>query len=103
MLVLASPAAGREAEFNRWYDDEHLPQMLAIDGFVRARRYRAMTPTGQAPAAHGYVTIYEIEVDAVDDAVAALTAARASGALGSSDAIAPDRVVCFLELVHEAP
>jgi hypothetical protein len=103
MLVLTNPAAGREAEFNRWYDDEHLPEMLAVDGFVRARRYRAVTPTGQAAPAHGYVTIYEVEVDAVDDAVAALTAARASGALRSSGAIDPDRVVCFLELVHEAP
>ena len=30
-----------EAEFNRWYDREHLEERVAIDGFVEARRYVA--------------------------------------------------------------
>ena len=29
-----------EAEFNRWYDDEHLPGLASVPGTVRARRYR---------------------------------------------------------------
>jgi hypothetical protein len=30
-----------EAEFNRWYDREHLEERIAIDGFLEARRYVA--------------------------------------------------------------
>jgi hypothetical protein len=30
-----------EAEFNRWYDREHLLERVAIDGFLEARRYIA--------------------------------------------------------------
>jgi hypothetical protein len=30
-----------EAEFNRWYDREHLLERVAIDGFIEARRYVA--------------------------------------------------------------
>jgi hypothetical protein len=30
-----------EAEFNRWYDFEHLEERVAIDGFLEARRYVA--------------------------------------------------------------
>ncbi len=30
-----------EAEFNRWYDREHLGERVAIDGFLEARRYIA--------------------------------------------------------------
>jgi hypothetical protein len=30
-----------EAEFNRWYDREHLIERVAIDGFLEARRYVA--------------------------------------------------------------
>jgi len=30
-----------EAEFNRWYDREHLRERVAIDGFLEARRYVA--------------------------------------------------------------
>ena len=30
-----------EADFNRWYDREHLLERVAIDGFLEARRYVA--------------------------------------------------------------
>jgi hypothetical protein len=30
-----------EAEFNRWYDREHLEERVAIDGFLEARRFIA--------------------------------------------------------------
>jgi hypothetical protein len=33
--------APNEAEFNRWYDREHLEERVAIDGFLEARRYVA--------------------------------------------------------------
>lgn len=31
--------AEREPEFNDWYDHEHVPQVVALPGFVRGRRY----------------------------------------------------------------
>jgi len=31
-----------EAEFNRWYDEEHIPDILAFRGAVSVRRYRAV-------------------------------------------------------------
>jgi hypothetical protein len=31
-----------EADFNRWYDSEHLTERVAIDGFLEARRYVAL-------------------------------------------------------------
>jgi hypothetical protein len=31
-----------EADFNRWYDREHLEERVAIEGFVEARRYVAV-------------------------------------------------------------
>jgi hypothetical protein len=41
-LLVASmnvdPAA--EAEFNQWYDTEHLPQLASVPGVLSARRYR---------------------------------------------------------------
>jgi hypothetical protein len=33
--------AADEADFNRWYDREHLEERVAIDGFIEARRYLA--------------------------------------------------------------
>lgn len=33
--------AADEADFNRWYDQEHLKERVEIAGFIEARRYRA--------------------------------------------------------------
>ena len=30
-----------EAEFNRWYDEEHIARLLEVPGFLRAGRYVA--------------------------------------------------------------
>ena len=32
---------GAEADFDRWYEEEHLPGLAAVPGTVRARRYLA--------------------------------------------------------------
>ncbi len=45
----------RDAEYNSWYDEIHLPQLMALDGFVSARRLRPVADDGP------YVALYEIE------------------------------------------
>jgi len=35
--------AGREAEFEEWFQHEHLPERIAIPGFVMGRRYEAVS------------------------------------------------------------
>lgn len=42
LMILANAAAGDEAEFNRWYDREHMAERVAIPGFLSARRYAAL-------------------------------------------------------------
>jgi len=39
LLTLTEPPAAMTEEFNAWYDDEHLPERLAIPGFRSARRW----------------------------------------------------------------
>jgi hypothetical protein len=41
LLTSMDVDAADEAEFNRWYDLEHLEERVAIDGFLEARRYVA--------------------------------------------------------------
>ena len=41
LLTSMDVDAAHEAEFNRWYDREHLEERVAIDGFLEARRYVA--------------------------------------------------------------
>ena len=39
LLTLTEPPPGMEEEFNAWYDEEHLPERLAIPGFRSVRRW----------------------------------------------------------------
>jgi hypothetical protein len=41
LLTSMDVDAEHEADFNRWYDREHLEERVAIDGFLEARRYVA--------------------------------------------------------------
>jgi hypothetical protein len=41
LLTSMDVDAADEAEFNRWYDREHLEERVAISGFLEARRYIA--------------------------------------------------------------
>ena len=52
-----------EAEFNRWYDREHLVERVAIDGFLEARRYIAHDGSPK------YLSLYSTETfDVLDSA-----------------------------------
>ena len=48
-----TPDPAWEAEFNEWYDREHIPVRMAAPGFVSAQRYR----TGE----RGYLAVYEMD------------------------------------------
>lgn len=39
LIVTTNPPADMEEEFNVWYDQEHVPERLAVPGFERAQRY----------------------------------------------------------------
>jgi hypothetical protein len=56
--------AADEADFNRWYDREHLEERVAIEGFIEARRYVAHTGSPK------YLCLYSTETIEVLDSPA---------------------------------
>ena len=59
-VVLSNPVEGREDEYNRWYDEQHLKDVLSVDGVVSAQRFKASELT---PTTHGYMAVYGLETD----------------------------------------
>ena len=51
--------AGREAEFEAWFQGEHLLERLAVPGFLFGRRHQAIS------GACGYLNFYVVEAPAV--------------------------------------
>ena len=60
LLNAMNIAPEREAEFNEWYDKEHIPALAAVPGVLCARRFRG---TGNRK----YVALYHLEGPGVVD------------------------------------
>ena len=57
----------REEEFNNWYNNTHLPDVLSTPGFLSARRYIIKEPRNGRGK---YLSIYEIATDDIDRSIA---------------------------------
>jgi len=64
LMVWADVLVDKEAEFNRWYNEEHLAERLAIPGFLDGARYEAV----QGGPKH--LAVYELESPAVLESAA---------------------------------
>jgi hypothetical protein len=59
LMVWCDVPADREADFNRWYNEEHLAERLSIPGFLSAARYEAVKGGPK------HLAVYELESAAV--------------------------------------
>jgi len=60
-VVRATITVDQEARFNRWYDTEHLPQVLRYNGAVSGRRYRKLAGEDK----YDYMAVYEFASEEV--------------------------------------
>jgi hypothetical protein len=81
-IVQNAPVDGREDDYNNWYNDVHLPEILQIAGFTSARRFRKLQGEGMP-----YLAMYEVEADDLEAAQASIGKAAANGELRMSDAL----------------
>ncbi len=55
LMVYVDIDPDQDADFNAWYNDEHLPDLLNLPGFLNAARYEAATGGPR------YLACYELE------------------------------------------
>ena len=60
LLIAMNIAPEHEADFNAWYDTEHIPALSTVPGVLSARRFRG---TG----GRKYVALYHLEAPEVQD------------------------------------
>ncbi|MGW1024359.1 hypothetical protein ACWD4J_11680 [Streptomyces sp. NPDC002577] len=95
LLALTNPVEGKDKEFQDWYWGTHIPEILALPGFVAVRRLRAAdTSTEGIP--YRYATIYEVEGSAEEARMRLFT----SG-LGSSDTLDTSSIVMIPLVMHD--
>jgi hypothetical protein len=59
LMVWTDVPADKEADFNRWYNEEHLAERLSVPGFLSAARYEAVKGGPK------HLAVYEVESAAV--------------------------------------
>ncbi|MDB5454018.1 MAG: hypothetical protein JWO33_2596 [Caulobacteraceae bacterium] len=88
MVVFAKAANGRVAELADWYDNQHIPDLLKVPGFVSAERSELKlfkTPEGAGP--WDFMVTYEIEGENPMAVIAESGRRMGTGEIVTSDAL----------------
>ena len=92
LLAFTSPVEGRDAEFNEWYDNQHLPDVCRAPGFVSARRFKLI----EGESEHKYLAVYEMVSDDARRDFETLGELSGTDQVVMSDALDTDNAVALL-------
>lgn len=87
-VALSKPLPGHEEEIEAWYDNQHIPDCLRLDGFVSAQRFRVdAPPQGIDVPAWQIMVIYEIESDDIEATLGQIAKVVRTPAMPMNEAI----------------
>ena len=75
IVVLTEPTAGREDEYNAYYESLHLDEVLATTGWSSAQRFKLSAQQGMI-CPLPYLAFYEVEADDPGTVLETLNATR---------------------------
>ncbi|OBK18815.1 DUF4286 family protein [Mycobacterium asiaticum] len=83
----------REQEYNTWYDEVHLRELVALPGIVGARRLRPVNGGGP------YVALYEVEGDDLQAILQSMSGAKLT--MSSALQLDPPPIPRLLEVITD--
>ena len=86
-LVFSEAQPGRDAEFNDWFDNHQLPDVLKVPGFIGGQRFRLQPEGDGVDGVTRYLTIYEIETNDLPATIADLHSRANTPDMPLSDAL----------------
>lgn len=75
VMVMSNPREGMEDEFNDWYENTHLDEVIDSAEFTWAQRFHLDAQKG-AESAHDYLALYETEGESAEEVIERLEASR---------------------------
>jgi hypothetical protein len=94
MLVFTNAIEGRDDEYNKWYNEIHLKDIVATPSFKSGKRFKVSDIQGFPAPEHRYLSIYEFD-GPPQAAMENLTAATPNFQM--TDALAADFKVLLVE------
>ncbi len=98
LAVHSNATEGKDTEYNDWYNNVHLGEVLQVPGFVAAQRFEIadVAPVAGGAPSHQYMAIYELDTDDPQASLDALGASVRDGTMTMSDAINTSDVAACL-------
>lgn len=111
-IVLTNAEAGREEDFDRWYNEVHVPDLLRVPGVVGVTRGKlaasqtdpgplgiAVVSTEKSSLKYRYLALYTIETDDLESVLQMVADRAGTSDMVMSDALSADiTTMCFEEL-----
>jgi hypothetical protein len=85
-VVLSNPVPGRDDEYNEWYSERHLADVMAVPGFVSAQRFRLRDTQAEGAPQQHYMAIYNMRTDDPEEVIVRLTALVETGKMEMTEA-----------------
>lgn len=63
LMAFSNALEGTDDEFNRWYNEVHLGDVLKVPGYVAAQRFEVSSAQMMPDPPYRYVALYEVETD----------------------------------------
>ena len=97
-VVYSNPVKGREDEYNDWYSNQHLSDLLVIPGIVSAKRFvLSDTQASPSPQSYHYMSIYNIETGDPQGIMNELISRAGTSRMVHSTALSSDTSAVFWE------
>lgn len=94
-VILSRSQPGRDAEYRYWYDNQHLADVLRVEGIVSAKRYDIGYQKVYDVDVPDYtsLTIYEMETDDPQALIAHIVELAGTDAMPMTDAANKDGMI----------
>lgn len=99
-VAFTNAVDGKEQEYNAWYTDRHVHDVLAIPGVVSAQRFRIVGDHA-ANFDFSFMTLYEIETDDLASVYKAIAERSGTPLMPSSDAVSSRKLFLDAEPIME--
>ncbi|MGC4250099.1 MAG: hypothetical protein QM605_01160 [Sphingobium sp.] len=101
-IVFTNCVEGRDDEFNKWYTEQHLQDLMRIPGVVSAQRFRRSEhQRDPGPFEWEYLAIYNCETDDIDGIIGEIRSRVNTPAIPISDTLAEKRFFCVFEPITD--
>ncbi len=97
-IALTNSVEGRDADYNNWYEKQHVFDVLAIPGIQSSQRFRIADESRQK-LGYQYMAVYEIETDDITTIHRAIAERAGTDAMPRSDAVSTDRMFLDYEVI----